>query len=275
MARAPSGKSLVILTRDGFANRYVVNTLCAAFDIDHIIVDRRPQRANIRRAIRQGLGHVLSKTARRVFLKVVRDDKARVRALRRLFGKRGETFDTPDKIYSVDGVNSAKTIALLKQTAPDALLICGTAVVKDTILGLARDICFNMHNGICPYYRGTGCDLWPIVNGDFEMIGATIHQCTSQIDGGSIFEIVHATCEPGDDLHTVAGRVLMAGAQAYVRVIERYLAGKLEGTSQDLSSGREYRGSELTIGPELVARLRLSRMRTNVRRPLMPSAGRA
>ena len=43
MARAPSErKRLVILTRDDLAHRYVVNTLCAAFEIDRIIVDRRP-----------------------------------------------------------------------------------------------------------------------------------------------------------------------------------------------------------------------------------------
>ena len=276
MARAPSErKRLVILTRDDLAHRYVVNTLCAAFEIDRIIVDRRPQSVKVRRAMRRGLRHFLSKTARWIFLKAARDRAARARALRRLFGNKGEAFDTPDKIYSVDGINSSETIALLKQIKPDAILIYGTSVVKDTVLSLARDICFNMHQGICPYYRGTGCDFWPIVNGDFEMIGATVHQCTSQIDGGSIFEIAHVTCEPGDDLYAVAGRTLVAGTQAYVRVVERYLAGKLQGMAQDLSFGREYRGSDLTLGPELTGRLRMRQMRRNARHRLMPSSGRA
>jgi methionyl-tRNA formyltransferase len=72
---------------------------------------------------------------------------------------------------------------------------------------------------------------------------------------------VHAGHEPGDDLHTIFGRAVMVGADAYVRVAQRYLAGTLTGVPQDLSVGREYRGSDLTIGPELVARRRLARLR--------------
>ena len=66
------------------------------------------------------------------------------------------------------------------------------------------------------------------------------------------------TCEPSDDLHTIFGRTVIAGADAYVRVMERYLTGKLEGIPQDLTRGREFRGSDLTIGPKLVARRRLT-----------------
>jgi methionyl-tRNA formyltransferase len=252
---------IVILTRDGPEHRYVVNTLCAVFAIERVIVDRRLPTANVRRAMRQGFRHFLSKAARTTFLKVIGDDEARVRALRRLFGRKGEAFDTPDKIDSVDGINSSKALALLKQVDPDVILIYGTSMVKDAVLGLSRDMCFNMHTGISPYYRGTACAFWPIVNGEFEMLGATIHECTSRIDGGSMFELVRATYEAGDDLHTLFGRTVIAGAEAYIRVVERYLSGTLEGTPQDLTLGREYRGSDLTIGPELVARLRLARMR--------------
>src|SRR5262249_25456608 len=253
-------KSFVVLTRGGVEHRYVVNTLCNAFLIDRIIVDQQPSRPKIRRAVRRGVGHLISKAARTIFLKIIRDDKARERALRRLFGRMGEAFYMLNKISTVYGINSDETIDLLREINPDAILVYGTSVVNDAVLARSRDVCFNMHTGISPYYRGTGCEFWPVVNGELDMLGATIHECTSSIDGGKIFEITHVDPEPGDDLHTLFGRTVIAGAEAYVRVVERYLTGKLEGAPQDLSLGREYRGVDLTIGPELVARLRLARM---------------
>jgi methionyl-tRNA formyltransferase len=254
-------KRIAILTRDGPEHRYVVNTLCARLAIDRIIVDRQPQKANMRRAMRKGLRHFLSKAARTTFLKLIGDDEARARSLRHLFGKKAETFYASDKLDYVDGINSNETIELLQQVDPDTLLVYGTSVVKNTVLGLARDVCLNMHTGISPYYRGTACTFWPIVNGEFDMLGVTIHECTSGIDGGPIFETMHIGYKPRDDLHTIFGRAVIAGADAYVTVVERYLAGTLNGTPQDLSLGREYRGSDLTIGPELVARRRLAHLR--------------
>lgn len=253
-------KSLVVLTRGGVEHRYVVNTLCDAFPIDRIIVDQQPSRPQIRRAARQGGGHLLSKAARSIFLKIIRDDKARDRALRRLFGRKGEAFYMLDKVSGVHGINSDETIDLLREINPDAILIYGTSVVNNAVLTRSRDLCFNMHTGISPYYRGTACSFWPLVNGELDMLGATIHECTSHIDGGKIFEITHVGPELHDDLHSLFGRTVIAGAEAYVRVVKRYLTGKLKGTPQDLTLGREYRGVDLTIGPELVARLRLSRM---------------
>jgi methionyl-tRNA formyltransferase len=260
------GKRLVLLTREGLEHRYVANALCAAIPIARVIVDRRPQKTNIRGAMRKGLPHFLNKAARTIFLAAIRDDSARDKALRRLLGSQSGAFMGSPAVEYVYGVNSRKTIALLKECAPDAILVYGTSVVKDSVLGIAKDYCFNMHTGISPYYRGTSCAFWPVVNGELKMLGATIHECTSRIDGGSIFEVIHAPLAPGDDLHTIFGRTVMAGADAYVRVTLRYLGGQLDGAPQDLGLGREYFGAELTLVPELRARFRLARLRAQARR---------
>jgi len=176
-------------------------------------------------------------------------------------GQKAQAFYASDRIEYVKGINSAESLEVLQQRRPDAILIYGTSVVRNAVLDCATDICVNLHTGISPQYRGTACSFWPVVNDDLDMLGATIHECTSGVDSGPIFEIVHSRYEPGDDLHTIFGRAVMVGAEAYVRVVQRYLAGTLTGVPQDLNLGREYRGADLTIGPELVARRRLARLR--------------
>ncbi len=258
-------KRLVILTRDSFPHRYVTNALCSAFDIDRIIVDNRTTSAKIGRALREGVGHFLSKAARSTLLRSAGDAKVRLRAYSSLFGAKGEAFDKPEKITIVNGVNSSECIALLKEIQPDAILVYGTSVVSDTVLRLAKDKSFNLHTGVSPYYRGTACAFWPVVNGEFDKLGATVHECTSDLDGGEIFAIAHAEFVPGDNLHMVFARAAIVGAQAYIEVIKSYLEGELKGTRQDLRIGREYRGSDLTFGAELSARARLAWIRMRAR----------
>lgn len=252
---------MVILTRDGPEHRYVANALCDSLVIDRILVDQRAHRAKVRRALNKGIGHFLGKATRTAFLRFIRDDKARTRSLLHLLGQKAETFYASDRVARIDGVNGNRTLALLQESNPDAILIYGTSIVQNAALGQARDICLNMHTGVSPHYRGTACAFWPVVNDEFEMLGATIHGCTSGVDAGPIFEIARSGYEAGDDLHTIFGRAVIAGADAYVQVVRRYLAGTLTGLAQDLSIGREYRGLDLTIGPELVARRRLARLR--------------
>jgi methionyl-tRNA formyltransferase len=253
-------KRLVLLTRDDFAHRYVANILCATLDIESIIVDRRPIKTNFRRAARQGIGHFISKAARTVFLKAVRDDQARKQAFKNILGETCQAFSKPNIVSLVDGINSPRSVSMVREIDPSAILVFGTSVVRGSVLGLARDVSFNMHTGISPNYRGTGSSFWPVVNGDLHLLGATVHECTDVIDGGVIYEIAHVMYRPGDHLHTLFARTLIAGAEAYGRVVRRYLLGRLSGVPQDLSIGREYRGSELTLGPELKARFRLRKM---------------
>ena len=251
-------KRFVILTRDDIPHRYVANLLCEGLDIYAILVDRRPVSSGVRRAFRRGPIHFTSKLARAVFLKAIRDRARRDRLLQRMLGQKAERFFATDKVVDIDGVNSTETIKLLRYLNPDSIVVYGTSVVSDDTLGTAKGTCFNLHTGLSPYYRGTACAFWPVVNGEFDMLGATVHECTSKLDGGLIYETIRVSWHDNDNLHKIFGRTVMAGADAYARVLRKYISGGLQGASQDLSVGREFRGAELTLWPEIVARIRLT-----------------
>lgn len=261
MTKAPAPR-LVILTGNGPEHRYVANRLCGSLPIEAVIVDVSARAPSIRRAFRGGMHRGVARLALFAFRKAVRDTRARDRALRDVLGRDATArFLAEDRVTRVEGINSADARRAVTATRPDVLLVFGTAIVRDEVLALARRAAFNMHTGLSPRYRGTDCAFWPVVNGELDCIGATVHECTSAVDGGQMFARGRARCEPGDGVHEVFAHAVSRGADLYVDTVRRHVAGDLTGEPQDLSTGVEYRGYMRTLRPELRARWALMRLR--------------
>ncbi len=248
---------IVILTTDNYEQRYVANRLADAFQIQAIFVDKKIYSRKKKSYFRRGIVSFLGKASRILFLKLINTHNTRRKTLVHLLGEMSLTFQDDNLIQPIDGLNTPETYAAIKSYNPDAILVYGTRIVKDNILDIAKDLSFNMHTGISPYYRGTACAFWPVVNNDLNMIGATIHECTSAVDGGEIYAVHHAKLEKGDNIHSAFARSVKVGADAYVKVVDDYMNARLKGQKQDLSIGKEYRGYELTLLPEMKARLNI------------------
>ena len=70
----------------------------------------------------------------------------------------------------------------------------------------------NIHLGVSPYYRGSACNFWAMHDGNFELVGATIHELSPALDAGGI--LFHAFPAPaGDpfDLGMLAVRAAFSG----------------------------------------------------------------
>ncbi len=252
-------KKLVILTSDGFEQRYVANQLCDNFDIEAVLVDIEKRQRTIQSYLEHGVINVLSKVGRQLFLRLIKNNQKRVLCLKSVLGDTSLNFSPSENVRYVQGINSRETHELLKTIKPDAMLVYGTTVVSEETLNFATELALNMHTGISPDYRGTACAFWPIVNQEPHKLGATIHECTALIDGGKVFARTHSQLEKGDSLHSIFAKAVVAGAQAYVNVVADVIKGPLKGVSQDLTKGREYRGHELVLWPEIKSRLYLWR----------------
>jgi methionyl-tRNA formyltransferase len=263
-------KRLVMLTGNGPEHRYMARRLCAELPLTAIVVDTAVRAPSLKRAFRGGRRQGLSRLLHFAFRRAVGDAKARDRALRSVLGTDGETlFPDGPEVIVVEGVNSPAAMEAVGALAPDALLVFGTVIVGDPMLARAGDLAFNVHTGLSPAYRGTDCAFWPLVNGEPEQIGATVHECTSAVDGGRIFGQGRARPVAGDGVHEAFARTVAVAADIYVAAGRAYLAGTLEGAPQDLTTGREYRGYMRTTWPELRARWTLLRLRG--RRRLSPA----
>ena len=253
---------LVVITGDGPEHIYVTNRICSELDVAAILVADPPPRRSWKKVLRKSPGKFLDKALWRLFLKATRDEEKRRAELARIFGAdRCVRFDEPEKVVRAGRPKSAGFLAQVERLKPDFIAVYGTGIIPDPVLKLASVKAFNMHTGISPYYRGSSCAFWPIHEGESERVGATVHECTSAIDGGEIYAVRRAPLFSDDSLHSVFARAAAAGADAYVEVLKQAMAGRLAGEGQDLSKGREFPGSKRGLAAELRARLRLRKLR--------------
>jgi methionyl-tRNA formyltransferase len=253
--------SLVVVTADGPEHRYVTNRICEEFEVAAILVTDPAPRRSWKKVLKSGFAKFLDKSLWRLFLKAIRDDSKRAAELDRVLGARSRVFEQPQKVLRVGRPKAGGLLREVERLAPEFLAVYGTAIIPDAVLDAATKRSFNMHTGISPFYRGTACAFWPLYFGEPEQVGATVHECTSDVDGGEIYFTGKASLYRDESVHSVFARAAAAGAEGYVAVLRDAIAGTLQGKRQDLTEGREFRGSMRGLRSELLTRLRLRRMR--------------
>jgi len=130
-------------------------------------------------------------------------------------------------------LNSSETVALLESHEVDTVVVYGTDLIRPPLLGICQGRMINMHLGLSPYYRGTATNFYPLLNGEPEYVGATIHLIDAGIDTGPILRHARPTIVADDEPHTIGCKAILAGIEAMVSVLERLKRdGRLAGVSQ-------------------------------------------
>jgi len=240
---------IILITGDGPGHRYVANRLAAAVELAGIIVDQgrnlRPGDRILRLYRKYTAAQLASRSIWALASKVLGDRAAYERAMLSVLGPENCTqFSHPHLLHYVCGLNTADGIKAVSGLEPDAILVYGTGIVGKQVLSRAAKIALNMHTGISPYYRGCDCYFWPLYNGELHMLGATVHECVKEVDGGRIFGTAGVQLEPADDIHKVFARCISAGADLYVKKVREMADHDLQGTVQDLSIGMEYKAHQ-------------------------------
>lgn len=154
------------------------------------------------------------------------------------------------RIFYSDALYEQETLARLKQTAPDLLLLAWWPyIIKKEILEIPRIGCLNLHPSYLPYNRGKNYNFWTIV--EEVPFGVTIHWVNEGIDSGDI-----AFQSPVEKSWEDTGETLYRKAQAeIVRLFtEKFPAmqrGEIPRTPQDPSQGSFHKSSELTAASRI------------------------
>ena len=237
---------ILVITRDGFEHNYVTNLLCDQLPILAVILDHGKKQTRIEKAksvlSRYSLFNLIWRSFGK-FVSIVSMDSTQTRqAAFRILGKENCFLRASVPTISVAGLNNEETLLKIRALEPDLLLVYGTGIVGRRLLKLPKYGSLNMHTGVSPFYRGADCAFWPLFNRDLNMLGATVHDCTSDVDGGGIHAVRRVKLEENDNLFSVFFRTVKEGAEIYLETVQRFVInGVSQGMKQDFDQGREYR----------------------------------
>lgn len=144
-----------------------------------------------------------------------------------------------------NGCNELAEIEAMVRLRPDVVLVFGTGLLKAPLLAAFDGRIINIHLGLSPYYRGAGTNFWPLVNGEPEYCGATVHVLDAGVDTGPILTHVRPAIASGDGPHDIGNKTIVAAARAQLDAALA-LGGRPLGGVPQSGEGRVYRRADFS-----------------------------
>jgi folate-dependent phosphoribosylglycinamide formyltransferase PurN len=119
-------------------------------------------------------------------------------------------------------INDDEYYEAITDLDPDLLVAYGCSLIDDPLLSAYEDRFINLHLGLSPYYRGTGTNFWPLVNGEPEYVGATFMHIDAGVDTGDVIHQLRARVNPGDGPHQIGTRLIADAAAVYPAIIREF-----------------------------------------------------
>jgi hypothetical protein len=155
----------------------------------------------------------------------------------RFFGDAWRYLDPSIPLLVVPDINAPLVRERIAALRPQVVVDHGTSIVRKELLS-AVPLALNIHWGLSPYYRGTHCTEWALLNWDPFNVGVTLHRLTRDIDGGGVVSQARAEITPQDTVHSINMQLTYLGTKLAVEAIEQVVAGQpLTFQSQDHSQG--------------------------------------
>lgn len=122
-------------------------------------------------------------------------------------------------VHVVESFKGEGCARLLHKLAPDVTVICGTPILPESILNVAKSGTINIHTSILPHYRGGGSLFWPLFFRDAEKVGYTIHRAVAAVDAGPYLYQERIPVHPGDSPQVLLRRCFRAAVPRLIEIL--------------------------------------------------------
>lgn len=172
--------------------------------------------------------------------------------------------DAPLLSVAPDALNEQVVLRWALDRAPDLVVSFGSGILREPWLSAFDGRLVNVHLGLSPYYRGTATNFWPLVHGEPECVGATLHLTTAALDGGPVLAQLRPAPAAEDGAHEPGLRSALAAAAALPAVLAAYRARRLTPRPQQGGVGRLFRRADFSATA-------VQRLRRNLAAGMMPA----
>jgi folate-dependent phosphoribosylglycinamide formyltransferase PurN len=124
------------------------------------------------------------------------------------------------EVASRDELNHPQLLRWAAERRADVLLDYGSLLLGAAWFDLGIPWMINLHGGLSPWFRGSATLLWPLILGQPECLGATLHALEPPIDGGGIYQHVRPALDPADDPATIGCKTVAAAALASLQLMD-------------------------------------------------------
>lgn len=126
------------------------------------------------------------------------------------------------KVIKKGEINNTDIVNQILNLNPDLLVCYGSSLIKSKLLSVFKGRFLNVHLGLSPYYRGAGTNVWPLINFEPELVGATFMHIDSGIDTGKVFHQIRADFMLGDSPHSIGNRLIKKMTDTYCEIIDKF-----------------------------------------------------
>ena len=119
-------------------------------------------------------------------------------------------------------INASSHAAAIIEAAPDLLVCYGSSIIREPLLSAFPGRFLNIHLGLSPYYRGSGTNFWPLVDGKPEYVGVTFMHIDAGVDTGEVIHQMRGKIALGDSPVQIGNRLITEMAETCLKIVLRW-----------------------------------------------------
>ncbi|MFC4765119.1 formyl transferase [Dyella koreensis] len=235
----PAKPRIVILADAGLSTQLMYHGLSDGFDIAAVVLEQKPSSAKMirHRAKKLGWSETLGQIAFIAFSRWLgKISRRRVRQLLQRYGLDDAPIPS-QAITHVTSANQREVIRLLRELAPDAVVVNGTRILSKKLLTSIEAPFLNTHMGITPAYRGVHGGYWALAMNDRAHCGVTVHVVDEGVDTGGILYQATIDVDADDNfatypIHQIAKAIPLMRAALHDVTAQRLSPREGEGPSR-------------------------------------------
>jgi len=146
-------------------------------------------------------------------------------------------------------LNDPVVVQGLEKIQPDLVVFTGGGLLRKDVLARSGQGVLNCHMGVLPGYRGRDVVEWPLVEGQFDCVGLTVHFMDEGVDTGDILRIRPTLPRPGESRAQLRERLEGVMCSLIVDTCQDVLDRSIQRQPQKPSDGKQY----FFMHPRLIA----------------------
>lgn len=156
----------------------------------------------------------------------------------------GDVRYLPSKVRSLPikmgDLNRLSLSAFEDALDSDYFIVFGASFIKGELIEeLVKRRAINIHMGVSPHYRGSSCNFWAADDGNFDLVGSTVHLLSKGLDSGPI--LFHAMPKAEEvSAFDLGMKAVRAAHLGLAEAIKSGDIGKYDSISQDKTQEIKY-----------------------------------